>query len=436
MRRGVRRAPVGRGRAGQAGVPPLYVWNDGANFVPPAMPFDDSTSGVTPQCPCDPATASPSELFTAFFDDEVVKLLADETNVHFASKRRLGTGWRPHDHRKPWVNVTVPEMYVFLALAMLMIHVKKHRLQDYWAKDEFIATPAFNKHMTRDRFIEILSCLHLIDNSLRPEGDDADRLWKVRPLYDRIRHRFSAFFKPYQKLCIDESLVLFRGHVGFKQYIPSKRHRFGLKLFVICDCKTGYILDFSLYSGRGGEFEADEAVGGYGGDVVKKFMAKDNNRYLYKYHIMYTDNYYTSPLLADYLLARGTGSVGTVRKARKHFPLFPGVRNKGDFSTMQHGDMLAVCWYDTRVVRFLTTVQQGELVNTGRVDRVTRQPIVKPDVVLDYTINMRLVDKSDMMITSIDCLRKTCRWYRKFIFHTVDLAILNACNLYRHRAVP
>ena len=36
--------------------------------------------------------------------------------------------------------------------------------------------------------------------------------------------------------------------MAFQQYIPSKRHRFGLKFFVICDCETGYVLDMIVYT--------------------------------------------------------------------------------------------------------------------------------------------------------------------------------------------
>ena len=41
--------------------------------------------------------------------------------------------------------------------------------------------------------------------------------------------------------------------------------------------------------------------------------------YLNKNHVLYTDNYYTSPTLAKYFLDNGTHLCGTVRPNRKHF---------------------------------------------------------------------------------------------------------------------
>lgn len=55
---------------------------------------------------------------------------------------------------------------------------------------------------------------------------------------------------------------------------------------------------------------------------------------------------------------------------------------------------------------------------------------MKPDVVNDYNKNMRLVDKADMQITSVDCLRKTSKWPRKIVFHLIDVCLLNSYNMY------
>jgi hypothetical protein len=38
---------------------------------------------------------------------------------------------------------------------------------------------------------------------------------------------------------VDEIIVLFNGTVVFKQYIPKKHKRFGIKILKLCDC-TGY----------------------------------------------------------------------------------------------------------------------------------------------------------------------------------------------------
>jgi hypothetical protein len=97
----------------------------------------------------------------------------------------------------------------------------------------------------------------------------------------------------------------------FKQYIKSKRHKFGIKLYVLCDCETGYVLDFIVYKGAQTEMESIPELGVSGG-IVATLMKP----YLSKGHSLYTDNYYTSPTLSAYLFDCKTNSCGTVRLHR------------------------------------------------------------------------------------------------------------------------
>ena len=136
-----------------------------------------------------------------------------------------------------------------------------------------------------------------------------------------------------------------------------------------------------------------------------------------------------SPLLTKYLLEHDTGSCGTVRAGRKFYPQF----NKGQPKSMQmkkSGDMLAISWHDRRQVRMLSTVSEGKMKETGKKDRVTNENQKKPDAVIDYNVNMRLMDKSDMQVGAIECVRRSVKWYKKMFLHLIDIVVLNAYNLW------
>ena len=64
--------------------------------------------------------------------------------------------------------------------------------------------------------------------------------------------RFTAVYAPSQNLSLDETLIKFKGRVQFRQFLPSKQSRFGLKGFVIADALTGYVLNTSIYTGKEG----------------------------------------------------------------------------------------------------------------------------------------------------------------------------------------
>lgn len=50
---------------------------------------------------------------------------------------------------------------------------------------------------------------------------------------------------PGECITVDESIVAFRGRIVFTQYIPGNRHKYGIKLFKLCD-DDGFTLDLTF----------------------------------------------------------------------------------------------------------------------------------------------------------------------------------------------
>lgn len=275
--------------------------------------------------------------------------------------------------------------------------------------------------MSRDRYLNILRVLHFSDN----KEPCHSKLAKIQKVICIFKKTFSINFNPFRSLCIDESLVLFKGRLGFKQYIPSKRSRFGIKLFLLCDVETGYILDFIVYAGSETE---KKTVGDFGvsGAVVTTLMEK----YLNKGHILYVDNWYTSPDLFMYLHQNKTNACGTVKLLRRGLPKFTTKLNVGERETYNSGPIMALKWKDKRDVHMLTTEHRDTLKVTTKITNRGRELRKKPQCVVEYNHNMGAVDRSDMMIHNLQCIRRSTRWYKKLFFHFVDLALLNAHALF------
>lgn len=90
-------------------------------------------------------------------------------------------------------------------------------------------------------------------------------------------------------------------------------------------------------------------------------------------------------------------------------------------------------WTDKKPVHLLSTVHKGEIVATSKVHYKTKKTVFKPDIVVDYTENMRLIDKSDSQLSGVDCLRISFKWYHKFFLHLVDVTMLNSYNIWMVR---
>lgn len=108
---------------------------------------------------------------------------------------------------------------------------------------------------------------------------------------------------------LDESMVPFRGRLSFCQYIPSKAHSYGIKLFKLCDSQ-GYTYAVEIYAGK-----RDVKIG-LAADVVLRLCEP----YLNQGRTVCTDNFYTSLPLAEKLLQSSTHLVGTLRCNRKGIP--------------------------------------------------------------------------------------------------------------------
>lgn len=96
--------------------------------------------------------------------------------------------------------------------------VHKPRTNMYWAKDDLYYTPIFSQMM----FLLILRFLHFaIANNDNFDVNDLnrDRLYKIFAFLDMIKERCKAVYTRGKDICVDESLILFKGQLSFKEYI-------------------------------------------------------------------------------------------------------------------------------------------------------------------------------------------------------------------------
>jgi len=133
----------------------------------------------------------------------------------------------------PEPDVTEADMFVFLALTIEMGQGVRDKLTDYRATVDQLYTPFYGTMMKWYQYLHILRYIHFTDNRNEPDRTDEnfDRPWKMRDLFEILNATFSKFYSPSENLAIDEVIVSFKGRVIFKQYIPKKRKRFGIKIF-------------------------------------------------------------------------------------------------------------------------------------------------------------------------------------------------------------
>jgi hypothetical protein len=293
--------------------------------------------------------STPDSVFMLYFA-AVITLVAEETNQYYRQYLdMLDNG------PSPAPDITECEMFLFLAIIAQMGHDIRDSLKDYWTVTEQFRTPFYSKTMTCDWFLHILHYPHFSDNQNAIDNNDPnyDRLWKIRCIFDMLNDVYSKYYAPTEHLTVDKVIVLYKGKVNFRQYIPKKHKRFGIKLYQVCDM-SGYTYDMDVYLGKNRTCStADMTVTNM---TVRHLTRKVEGHG----HKLYMDNFFSSLDLFNYLTKRKINCCGTVRPNRKGMPwnLLPWNNRlkRGNILSRTRDDLTAMVWRGKRDVHILTNM--------------------------------------------------------------------------------
>ncbi len=381
---------------------------------------------------------TPIAVFSEFFSDEVIDGIVIETNRY--AQQLLEAERRDYPIRRDvriyrWSDTDAAEMRAFLALRIAMGLAPRNQASDYFTSRStfwLLDTPNYRRVMSKFRFQQLASYLHFANNEdqVRDREDPRyDPLFKLRPLIDRVVPSWRAAIRPARHLSIDESMIPFRGKIFFRQYIKSKHHRYGVKGFALCDSATCYCIDYDIYTGR--FYDYDQLLG-QGCSVVLKLV-----RTMPAGSILYTDNFYTSPILASKLMQLNIGLVGTVKPNRQGMPDALRVQPTREPNFVFCDPILATSFKDRNNVRMLSTVHSTELrETTTRATAAQREAgnanadgnIVnrKAALTCDYNKYMRGVDGLDQLCSYNVYPHRARKWYVKVFNYLLEISLINA----------
>ncbi|XP_050509073.1 piggyBac transposable element-derived protein 4-like, partial [Diabrotica virgifera virgifera] len=206
---------------------------------------------------------------------------------------------------------------------------------------------------------------------------------------------------------IDEQLVAFRGRYPFKQYIPSKPAKYGIKILVLCGSNTSYALKLQIYTGK----EAGAAPERNQGMRVVCDLSSD-----LKGHNITCDNFFTSYNLGQFLLKRKITMLGTIRKNKPELPT--QIANKevhsSSFYFTQDTTVVNYIPKKNKNVVLMSTLHHGKDIS-DRNDK-------KPQIILDYNSTKGAVDTLDQLVGTYTCKSKTNRWPMIVFYNMLDIS--------------
>ncbi|XP_055918540.1 piggyBac transposable element-derived protein 4-like [Eupeodes corollae] len=316
-----------------------YIPSDG-NSSDSDLPDSTESSGEENE-EIEPPEQIPGSSKTTVTCQSLKAFVFEQNTARTTDISPVTSAMRPIDR---WEGTNIPEIKQFLGLVMYMAIVKYPSIAHYWNTGNFFKNSFVPKVMSRNRFQLILKFIHFADNS----AFRGNRLGKVSTLLELLESNFVNARTPNEILAVDESMIPWRGRLQFRQYNPGKSHKYGVKVYKLCD-PYGYTYTSSIYAGK---TESNIQRGrptpttSHSTQIVLELAEK----YLDQGRTIANDNFYTSVSLAKHPLDHQTHVFGTLRSNRTGNPkeVANAKLKKHEVKGMEDSGIVVAKWKDKR----------------------------------------------------------------------------------------
>ncbi|XP_069109953.1 piggyBac transposable element-derived protein 4-like [Argopecten irradians] len=159
------------------------------------------------------------------------------------------------------------ESKAFVGLNILMGIQNMPETDMNWSNDDYLGNAGVKNVMSCNRFQKLTQFFHVL-----------------RETIEHVSQNFSDNYRHSCNISIDETMVKYTGRLSFRQYIPAKPIKRGIKIWMHCDAETAYLSRFQIYL-RKTEGGVEH---GLGYNVVTNLC---NDIHFLNYHV-YFDNFF------------------------------------------------------------------------------------------------------------------------------------------------
>ncbi|KAF4514013.1 UNVERIFIED_CONTAM: hypothetical protein B566_EDAN018641, partial [Ephemera danica] len=345
------------------------------------------------------AITNPVDAFLLFIQP-ILRLIVMYTNMR---AQRIHAD---NDYNTPWKDCDEVEIKAFIGLVLLagVLRQSKHSLTELWSAT--VGPPIFRATMSLHRFKQLSRFLRFDDKDLRPADD---KFAPIREVWETVNSLFGRYFIPGDNITVDEQLLPYRGRCGFRQYMPSKPDKYGIKFWIATCSTTYYPLNTIPYLGR----EGNQRAVGLGSQVVLSLTEP----YYNTGRNITCDNYFTSYALAMELQGKGLTLLGTVKKNKTFLPEEFKPNRRRPLASSVFGFT-----YDTTIVSYVPSIGKSvALLSTTHHDSKIDAETGKPEIIMDYNATKGGVDTLDQMAHTYTSKRSVKRWPMAVFYNLLDL---------------
>ncbi|XP_022093378.1 piggyBac transposable element-derived protein 4-like isoform X3 [Acanthaster planci] len=353
---------------------------------------------------------TPLEIFELFFPAAMLHVILQHTNAQGVMKRG-----------KEWRNVALMELYAFLGLLLYLglTNLGHERVRSFWGQG-FFCRPLCLATMSSTRFQDILTMLRFDNKATRAQRKSTDKFAPIREIFEMFARACRRHFSPSESVTIDEQLIAFRGRCSFRQYMPKKPAKYGLKFWTSVDSTSHYLHNIQPYTGK----RSNRVECHLGARVVKELAEP-----LFGTGRNITANtFFVSNNLANYLYKKNMTLVGTIKGNRSEVPLEMRKRNVWNRATKSSQFLFS----DTStLVSYVPKPRKNILLlSSMHHDTETHPTSKKPDILTYYNATKAGVHTFDQMCSVYNCARITRRWPMAVFYHLLNCAAINSFIIY------
>lgn len=355
------------------------------------------------------------KIWEYFINDEMIGIIVDSTNKFINSIEEN------YARRRDATTTDPLEIRALIGLLYLagVCHGNRLNREDIWNTKGY-GIEMFHLTMSMQRFKFLLRCLRFDDKDTRVERASFDKLAAIRDIFNMFIRNCENAYHLSEFTTVDEMLVGFRGKCNFRQYIPSKPNKYGIKVFALCDAKMFYTSTMEAYVGMqpDGPFKLSNSPPDVVLRLCRKIYGSGRN--------LTIDNWFTSvPLVKKLVNEHRITVIGTVRKNKRELP----IEFSNPVARPQHTSMFAFT-RECTLVSYMPKKKKNVLAissmhHDDKIDDTTGD-LKKPNIITTYNSTKGGVDVVDKLTATYNCTRNTRRWPMILFYHILNIAGINS----------
>jgi hypothetical protein len=252
-------------------------------------------------------------------------------------------------HAKRWKDISRKDLESFFSVLFILgIQKRKDKPLNWFLENRLLENPLMRKVMSGRKFFNILWYSHCCPvQNQDHSADNYNPSYKIAKVRDYLENRYLKLFVPGQQLSLDETLIQAFGRIKFKVRIGTKAARYGIKVYVIRDAATAFVLRVVIYSGKTTYYSNPDSLQ----DRLKTVQVVNClvKPFVGTHRTIYIDCFYSSldllkSLAEKQLYVTGTMLANQIPQGIRHV-----ARTSQTFKQMKRGDALKCrVWFRTK----------------------------------------------------------------------------------------